>query len=294
MGRGRSRKNNLAYLFVMPAIFLLFVFTLYPILNLIYLSFYDYNLIGKKKFVGWKNYSVLLFSKTDFLQAMRNTMVFALTVLLLSIFLAVLLAMWLRKDSFLNRLVQKSIFFPYLISTVSCAYIWSWMFDVDRGILNHLLSLCHLAKSKWLNSSEMAIFCVAVVAVWKSLGYYLLIVLYAIKAIPQNILEAASLESKNSILIFWKIILPMISPQLFFLVITITANAYKTFDLVKVMTNGGPGNSSDVLAMYIYRQAFEMNAKIGLASASATILLGITVFLTFSYSRLMSKQIFYQ
>jgi len=243
----------------MPAIFLLFVFTLYPILNLIYLSFYDYNLIGKKKFVGWKNYSVLLFSKTDFLQAMRNTMVFALTVLLLSIFLAVLLAVWLRKDSFLNRLVQKSIFFPYLISTVSCA-----------------------------------IFCVAVVAVWKSLGYYLLIVLYAIKAIPQNILEAASLESKNSILIFWKIILPMISPQLFFLVITITANAYKTFDLVKVMTNGGPGNSSDVLAMYIYRQAFEMNAKIGLASASATILLGITVFLTFSYSRLMSKQIFYQ
>ncbi len=103
MGGGRSRKNNLAYLFVMPSIFLLFVFTLYPILNLIYLSFYEYNLIGKKKFVGWKNYSVLLFSKTDFLQAMRNTMVFALTVLLLSIFLAVLLAMWLRKDSFLNR-----------------------------------------------------------------------------------------------------------------------------------------------------------------------------------------------
>lgn len=86
----------------------------------------------------------------------------------------------------------------------------------------------------------------------------------------------------------------MISPQLFFLVITITANAYKTFDLVKVMTNGGPGISSDVLVTYIYRQAFEMNAKIGLASASATILLGITIFLTFSYSRLMSKQIFYQ
>ena len=77
--------------------------------------------------------------------------------------------MWLRKDSFLNRLVQKSIFFPYLISTVSCAYIWSWMFDVDRGLLNYLLSLCHLAKSKWLNSSEMVIFCVAVVGVWKVL-----------------------------------------------------------------------------------------------------------------------------
>ena len=129
-------KKYLAYFFVMPSIFLLFIFTLYPIMNLIYLSFFDYNLIGKKKFVGWKNYSALLFTKTDFLQALRNTMVFALTVLLLSIFLAVLLAMWLRKDSFLNRLVQKSIFFPYLISTVSCAYIWSWMFDVDRGFLN--------------------------------------------------------------------------------------------------------------------------------------------------------------
>lgn len=221
-------------------------------------------------------------------------MVFALTVLLLSIFLAVLLAMWLRKDSFLNRLVQKSIFFPYLISTVSCAYIWSWMFDVDRGFLNYLLSLCHLVKSKWLNSSEMVIFCVAVVGVWKSLGYYLLIALYAIKAIPKNILEAASLETNNSFLLFWKIVFPMISPQLFFLVITITANAYKTFDLVKVMTNGGPGNASEVLVTYIYRQAFEMNAKIGLASAAATILLGITIFLTLCYSRFLSKQVFYQ
>lgn len=287
-------KKYLAYFFVMPSIFLLFVFTLYPIMNLIYLSFFDYNLIGKKKFVGWKNYSALLFTKTDFLQALRNTMVFALTVLLLSIFLAVLLAMWLRKDSFLNRLVQKSSFFPYLISTVSCAYIWSWMFDVDRGFLNYLLSLCHLVKSKWLNSSEMVIFCVAVVGVWKSLGYYLLIVLYAIKAIPKNILEAASLETNNSFLLFWKIVFPMISPQLFFLVITITANAYKTFDLVKVMTNGGPGNASDVLVTYIYRQAFEMNAKIGLASAAATILLGITIFLTLCYSRFLSKQVFYQ
>lgn len=287
-------KKYLAYFFVMPSIFLLFVFTLYPIMNLIYLSFFDYNLIGKKKFVGWKNYSALLFTKTDFLQAMRNTMVFSLTVLLLSIFLAVLLAMWLRKDSFLNRLVQKSIFFPYLISTVSCAYIWSWMFDVDRGLLNYLLSLCHLAKSKWLNSSEMVIFCVAVVGVWKSLGYYLLIVLYAIKAIPKNILEAASLETNNSLLLFWKIVFPMISPQLFFLVIMITANAYKTFDLVKVMTNGGPGNASDVLVTYIYRQSFEMNAKIGLASAAATILLGITIFLTLCYSRFLSKQVFYQ
>lgn len=287
-------KKYLAYFFVMPSIFLLFIFTLYPIMNLIYLSFFDYNLIGKKKFVGWKNYSALLFTKTDFLQALRNTMVFALTVLLLSIFLAVLLAMWLRKDSFLNRLVQKSIFFPYLISTVSCAYIWSWMFDVDRGFLNYLLSLCHLVKSKWLNSSEMVIFCVAVVGVWKSLGYYLLIVLYAIKAIPKNILEAASLETNNSFLLFWKIVFPMISPQLFFLVITITANAYKTFDLVKVMTNGGPGNASDVLVTYIYRQAFEMNAKIGLASAAATILLGITIFLTLCYSRFLSKQVFYQ
>ena len=287
-------KKYLAYFFVMPSIFLLFVFTLYPIMNLIYLSFFDYNLIGKKKFVGWKNYSSLLFTKTDFLQAMRNTMVFSLTVLLLSIFLAVLLAMWLRKDSFLNRLVQRSIFFPYLISTVSCAYIWSWMFDVDRGLFNYLLSLCHLAKSKWLNSSEMVIFCVAVVGVWKSLGYYLLIVLYAIKAIPKNILEAASLETNNSFLLFWKIVFPMISPQLFFLLITITANAYKTFDLVKVMTNGVPGNASDVLVTYIYRQAFEMNAKIGLASAAATILLGITIFLTLCYSRFLSKQVFYQ
>jgi ABC transporter, permease protein len=292
----RLKKQNsiAAYLFVLPAVCLLLIFTLYPLINLLYLSFFNYNLIGSKQFVGLQNYYTLFFVKKDFCQALKNTAVFATTVVFFSLALAVLLAMWLQKDSLLNRLLQRSMFTPYLISTVSCAYIWSWMYDFDSGILNALLGIFKLPHLKWLNSSEMAIFCVATVAVWKSLGYYLIIALYSIKSIPRDVLDAARLENSNFIINFFYIILPMISPQIFFLLITITISSYKVFDIVKIMTNTGPGNATDVIVTYIYRYAFELNSKIGYASAAASILLLIMVILTYFYFKLLAKKVYYQ
>lgn len=292
--RLKKQNNIAAYLFVLPAVCLLLIFTLYPLINLLYLSFFNYNLIGSKHFVGLQNYYTLFFVKKDFCQALKNTAVFATTVVFFSLALAVLLAMWLQKDNLLNRLLQRSMFTPYLISTVSCAYIWSWMYDVDSGILNALLGLFKLPHLKWLNSSAMAIFCVATVAVWKSLGYYLIIVLYSIKSIPRDVLDAARLENSNFIINFFYIILPMISPQIFFLLITITISSYKVFDIVKIMTNTGPGNATDVIVTYIYRYAFELNSKIGYASAAASILLLIMMILTYFYFKLLAKKVYYQ
>ena len=290
-----KKQNSLAaYLFVLPAVCLLLMFTLYPLINLMYLSFFNYNLIGSKQFVGLQNYYTLFFVKKDFWQALKNTAVFATTVVFFSLALAVLLAMWLQKDNLLNRLLQRSMFTPYLISTVSCAYIWSWMYDVDAGILNALMEFFKLPHLKWLNSSEMAIFCVATVSVWKSLGYYLIIALYSIKSIPRDVLDAARLENSNFIINFFYIILPMISPQIFFLLITITISSYKVFDIVKIMTNAGPGNATDVIVTYIYRYAFELNSKIGYASAAASILLLIMMILTYFYFKLLAKKVYYQ
>lgn len=282
------------YLMVGPAMALLLVFVFYPLVNLVYLSFYDYNLIGKKKFIGLKNYNTLFFVKTDFLNALENTAVYTGTVVVFSLLLAILFAMWLERDSRFNRFLQKSMFTPYLISMVSCAYIWTWIFNDDSGILNAMLSLFHLPLSRWLKDSQIALFCVAAVAVWKSLGYYLIIVMASIRSIPAEILEAAALDNTPPVRKFLKITLPMISPQLFFLLITITISSFKVFDMVQVMTNGGPGNATDVLVTYIYRYAFEMNAKVGYASAAGTVLLVILMILTFIYFRLLGKKVYYQ
>ena len=244
--RGVSRFTP--YALIGPAMALMAVFVFYPLADLVYLSFFDYNLIGKKKFAGLGNYKVLFFVKTDFWEALSNTAVYTGTVVVLSLLLAVLFAMWLERDSLVNRFLQKSMFTPYLISMVSCAYIWSWMYNDDSGILNAMLAMFGLPLSRWLNDSHIALFCVAAVAVWKSLGYYLIIVLASVRTIPPEILEAAELDNTSPVRKFFRITLPMISPQLFFLLITITISSFKVFDTIQVMTGGGPGNATDVLS----------------------------------------------
>ena len=282
-----KKRSLTGYLMVSPAMILMLIFVFYPLVNLVYLSFFNYNLIGTKEFVGLKNYKILFFIKTDFIQALRNTGVYTLTVVIFSLLLAILLALWLEKDNWINRFLQKSMFTPYLISMVSCAYIWSWMYDSDSGVFNALLNALRLSPLRWLNDSDMAIFCVAAVAVWKSLGYYLIIVLASIKTVPRDILEAAELDrtppGNRKVLLI---------PR--FLLITITISSFKVFDVVRVMTNGGPGNSTDVLVTYIYRYAFQMNAKVGYASAAGTVLLIIMMILTYLYFKVLNKRIYYQ
>lgn len=202
-----KKRSLTGYLMVSPAMILMLIFVFYPLVNLVYLSFFNYNLIGTKEFVGLKNYKILFFIKTDFIQALRNTGVYTLTVVIFSLLLAILLALWLEKDNWINRFLQKSMFTPYLISMVSCAYIWSWMYDSDSGVFNALLNALKLSPLRWLNDSDMAIFCVAAVAVWKSLGYYLIIVLASIKTVPRDILEAAELDRTPPLRKFIKITL---------------------------------------------------------------------------------------
>lgn len=290
----RTMHNGVPYFLIGPAMILLVIFVFYPLVNLVYLSFFDYNLISDPVFTGLKNYKVLFFVKKDFITALRNTAVYTGVVVFFSLLLAVLFAMILEKDSRINRFLQKSMFTPYLISTVSCAYIWTWMYDVDSGILNAMLSLFGAPLSRWILDADLALFCVAAVAVWKSLGYYLIIVLASVKTIPGEILEAAALDNTPPVRKFFKITLPMISPQLFFLLITITISSFKVFDMIRVMTDGGPGDATNVLVTYIYEYAFEMNSRVGYASAAGTVLLVILMILTYFYFRVLGKKVYYQ
>lgn len=283
------------YLMIAPATIFLTLFTIYPMLNLVYLSFFDYNLMNPiKKFVGLRNYKILFVIKNDFYIVLRNTAVYTVAVVFFLILLAVVFAVWFQRDTRLNRFAQTALFTPHLIATLSCAMIWSWLMDQNTyGLLNAVLGFFKLGPLKWLNSSDTAMISVVIVSVWKSLGYYILIVLSALKAIPPEIYEAAALDNAPRHRTFFKITLPMISPQLFFLLITITINSFKVFDTIRVMTNGGPGNSTDVLAYYIYREAFT-NMKIGLASAAGTVLMGILIIMTAFYFKALQKKVHYQ
>lgn len=291
--KNRAGRLFLPYLMVSPATFFLLLFTVYPVFNLIYLSFFEYNLINpNKKFVGLKNYYDLLFVRDDFITALKNTAVFSVAHVVLLMVFALLFAAWLQRSTRLNNFAQTAIFTPHLIAMLSCSMIWSWLMD-ERGILNTVLELFGLPALRWLNSSSTAMLSIVIISVWKSIGYYALVLVASLKAIPGEIYEAADLDNASSVNKFFHITIPMLSPQLLFLLIMITINSFKVFDAVKVLTEGGPGDSTNVIAYYIYNMAFS-NFKIGYAAAAGTVLVVILGILTAIYFKVLNKRVHYQ
>jgi sn-glycerol 3-phosphate transport system permease protein len=283
------------YLLVAPAMLFLVLFTFYPAVQLAYLSFFDYNLINPiKEFVGFDNFYTLFFIKTDFLVTLANTAVFTGASVVLQLFFAVLLALWFQSDNKFNHFAQTAIFTPHLIAMISCAMIWSWVMDENSfGLLNVVLGFFKLPPLRWLNSTSTAMLSVIIVAVWKGVGYHTLIVMSGLKSIPVEIFEAAALDNAPKWRTFFKITFPMLSPQLFFLLITMTIGSFKVFDVIRIMTNGGPGNATDVVSYYIYRYAF-LSFKIGYASAAGTVLMVILTIMTAIYFKLLAKKVHYQ
>lgn len=293
MSNKKFKKQLLPYFMVAPAMIFLGLFTVYPMLNLIYLSFTNWNLISPtKSFVGLTNYREL-FLRDDFWQTLKNTAVFTVFSVVIILALAILLAILIKVPKKINTAIQLTMFLPHVVSLVCVSMIFRWLMDPDIGIFNLVLNFFGFPSLKWLQSSDTAMMSVILVNIWRSVGYITLIVLSGLQRIPAEIYEAASLDNASSWRVFWKITLPMISPQLFFLLITMTLSSFKVFDTVSIMTGGGPGNSTNVISYYIYQYAFSY-MKIGYASAAGSVLLAILVIVTIIYFKGLSKKVYYQ
>lgn len=281
------------YLLILPAMVFLITFFVYPVFNLCYLSLTDWNLIKvKKDFIGVQNY-INLFHDEDFIQVLINTLVYTVLVVVIVMVSSLLLAVWFNKNTKFDSFGQLAIFTPHIISLVSISMVWLWLMDPDTGLLNYVLEFFGLPASSWLQSSETALVSLAIVASWQAIGYYTLIILSSLQSIPPEIYEAADLDNTGKAKRFFKITLPMISPQLFFLLIVMTIGTFKVFDTVRIMTGGGPNNSTNMLVYYIYDYAF-INMKMGYASAAGVILLVISSITTLLYFKGLSKKVHYQ
>lgn len=280
------------YVMVLPAMTGIILFVIYPVIYLIQLSFYKYNLMNKdkSKFIGFDNFTQI-FTREDFYRALTNTVVYTVGVVVLTMLLSLLIAIWLNKKTRFNAVVQAGIFTPHIISIVSVALVWMWLMEPNHGVLNFLLKAIGLPPSSWLQSSNTAMLSVIIVSVWQNIGYYTLIIVAALQSVPPSIYEAAALDNASRFKMFYKITLPLISPQLFFILIIMTIGSFKVFDTVKIMTAGGPNNATTTLVYYIYE--FRTNS-IGYASATGAVLMAIIAILTFIYFRLLSKKVHYQ
>lgn len=283
------------YLLIAPAMLGILFFVIYPMFNLTYKSFFKVNQLnpGKSKFVGIDNY-VKMFQTSAFQKALVNTGIYAVFSVVLILLLALGLSVWLAgRRTRINSFVQGCAFLPHVISMVSVGLIFQQMMDPDFGLFNALLNALHLPSGTWLRSSDTAVGSIIFANVWKSAGYYTLILVAAVQGISPDIYEAAALDNSGKCKTFFKITLPMISPQIFFILIVLSIGSFKIFDMINIMTGGGPNNASTSLVYYIYSKIFQ-DFDVGRAASAGVVLMVLVGIMTGLYFVNLSKKVHYQ
>lgn len=280
------------YVMIAPAMILIFLFTILPLIQLFEFSLFNYNLMNPSisKYVGFDNYANV-FHRKDFWDATYNTLHFTAVTLVLNLVGAILFAYWLRKGTKMNRLTLAGIYTPSVISVVSISMIWMMLLNPTSGVINFLLKSVGLPTSTFLQSSDTALQTVEFVGAWQSVGYNAVILAGAMQSIDKSIYEAALLDRSSKFRTLTNITIPMISPQIFLLIINITIASFKVFETVNIMTNGGPNGSTTTLVYYIYNYR---TTNIGYAAVVGIIMMAIIAIFTSVYFKITEKYVHYR
>ena len=287
LARLHARRVLHAYLFIAPVIVLFGIFRVVPAIQTLLYSFYKVELLrGRFTFIGLENFFALLTDEI-FRKATVNTLIYVAAIVPISAALGLILAVLFNARFHLKEFFKAVYFAPMVTSTVAAAMVWWWLYNPQFGLFNVLLRLIRIPDQPWLMSSHMALPSIIIFSIWKTLGYNMIIYLAGLQAIPQQFYEAATIDGASPFKRFWRISVPLLAPTTTFILIYNGILAFQVFDQVFVLTGGGPANSTNVVVLDLYRQAFE-RYNFGYASAEAMILfvfiLGVTV-LQYVYSK---------
>jgi putative chitobiose transport system permease protein len=279
------------YLFLLPALIVLSLTVFYPALQAFYLSFTRYDdLYQPPVWIGLKNFW-RLWSDRVFWETFRNTILYLVCVVPILVTLPLGLAILVNQKLRGIRWFRVAYYTPVVISMVVAGIAWKWLY-ADNGLLNQLLKLLGISADgiPWLTSPSWAIFSVMVVTVWKGLGYYMVIYLAGLQAIPEDLYEAAAIDGSDGIRKHWDITVPLMRPYLLLVAVISAISATKVFEEVYIMTQGGPRNSSKTIVYYIYEQFFEnLSYACTIGLVMFLIILGLSV-LRLSVERLTAKE----
>lgn len=282
--KGKKLRDTLvAYSFMAPALIILIIFVFYPIVYSFPLAFYDYSVVGKTQFVGWANFSRAIHDN-EFWISVKNSILFVLIVPPIQI-LSILLAILVNKDLPGIKFFRALFYIPVVTSMVAVSITWGWIFSAD-GILNSFLITKGLIKEPimWLASPKLALFSLMFITVWQGLGYYMMIYLAGLQSIPKDMEEAAMVDGANKFQSLFKIKIPLLKPYVWFCTLMSVLSAVGVFDVVYVLTNGGPNNATLVTNLYSFQKAFTdfsfgYSAAIGLLVSIVTSGLSTIVFI---------------
>ncbi len=292
-------KNNVkdtisAYLFLSPAIITFVLFVAGPVvLTVCYLCFTKYNIITPTEFVGLDNF-IKLFDYPVTGTIFKNTLKYVVVLVPLHVIIGLLLAIGVSKEvsGRLKYFFRTAIYFPSVVTTASVAIAWTYLYNKDFGVINYFLNRLGADSIPWLISTKWSIPAIAIFSIWKFVGTPFLYYLIGIQNIPDSFYEAATIDGANKLQTFFKITIPLLSPTIFFVITTTFIGAMQIFEEPFLLTNGGPGDSSRTIALFIYEKAFK-SYQMGYASAIAVILFIIILLLTLIQFSLQKKWVNY-
>lgn len=252
-----------------PMLFALAAFFVYPLLSALHTSFYEWDLLTPPRFVGLHNYRAVVASG-ELAAALGTTLLVSSLVVTGSMSLGLALALAVHRPGRLAALARSAVFSAYVVSWVSVGLLFLWIFDADAGVVNRALEALGMAPVKWLTSSGMAPVTVALIVIWKVTGYAMVVFLAGLSAVPPEMKEAAALDGAGPLSRLRYVTLPLLKPTAVFVATTSLIASFQLFDVVRLLTQGGPVRSTTVLVYAIYEQLFR-DLRVGRASALVVI-----------------------
>lgn len=281
-----NQQNFAGVLFILPALLGTIVFIIIPIIGSFGLSFANWDLLNPIQYVGLANYKAIL-TEFVFVKIIINTFVYAITTSVFGVIIPLILACIINNQIKGADFFKTAYFLPFVTPMIVIGIIWEWIFDPNIGCLNHLLQL-HI---NWLYDTNFAMPALIIVSVWKLIGYNMILFLTGLSTINKELLEASKIDGANAYNTFKHVTVPLLSPTIFFVSIITAITSFQVFDLIFIMTQGGPLDSTNVLVYAIYKNAFEY-FKVGKASALAYVLFAIIFTLTLVQWKFKSKLVY--
>jgi len=290
---GSFRKGDLgsAFLFLSPTLVIFSAFILFPVFFSFYLSFQKWNMFsGDATFVGLDNYA-RMFQSAEFWQVLKNTAIYSIGTIPINMALSLWVAYLLNKKLAGKKFLRTAFFAPVIISPVAAALIWRWMYDPNFGLVNFFVEMLGFNPVNWLNEPTAAMFALIIMSVWKTFGINMVLFSAGLQGIPDSYYEAAELDGAGKFAKFWHITIPMLAPTTFFIMIMSMISSFQVFDLVYVLTSGGPLGSTKVLVFYVYEYAFKF-FEMGYASAISYFLFALLFLLTMFQIKFMKSKVY--
>jgi sn-glycerol 3-phosphate transport system permease protein len=290
--RRRRRGYALFALFAFPNLALIAVFAYWPIIENVYLSLTSWDFISPEPFfVGLSNYTAL-FASESFQNVLWITVVWVVVVVGVSLLLGVGLAALFSMKLPGTTAVTGIVFAPHVISGAAIAAVWLFIFDQNYGLARVAFNAFGLDSPAWTTDANWALAALLIVSIWKGVGFVAIVYLAAMQGLPSEVLEAARIDGANRWQTFSRITMPLLSPTTFFLVITQTISAFQAFDIIAVMTGGGPASATTTLSWFIYDQAFQ-RSNVGYSAAAGTVMFVVLMVITALQFKFIEKKVHY-